>query len=195
MSKLQIKFDIQSFWHIGCAEEGGAYVDSLMLKDRNGLPYLPGRAVKGLLRSAFSLAESKGWFQAPEELSNLTDYIFGSEGEGLATQGLLTIDSASLGQNEMEFFVSNNGAAEQLFDVHFSTAINENGVAQEGSLRSMEVAVPMVLVCDIDIQENSLKPLIGVETIKSWLKSVCPLVSEFGAKRTRGYGQVVVTAE
>jgi CRISPR/Cas system CSM-associated protein Csm3 (group 7 of RAMP superfamily) len=195
MNKLRLQFDIQSFWHIGSGEEGGAYADTLMLKDRNGLPYLPGKAVKGLLRSAFSLAESNGWFQAPEGLLNLTDYVFGSEGETLSSQGLLNIDSAHLAPEEMAFFLTNSGAAEQLFNVHFSTAINENGVAQEGSLRSMEVAVPMVLVCDIDIQVTTSKPLLEAEALKEWLKAACPLISEFGAKRSRGYGDVIVTAE
>ncbi|MGR5067556.1 RAMP superfamily CRISPR-associated protein [Vibrio alfacsensis] len=195
MSKLRLQFDIQSFWHVGSGEEGGAYADSLMLKDRNGLPYLPGRAVKGLLRNAFSIAESNRWFQAPEEHISLTDYIFGSEGENLEAQGLLTINSASLAQAERDFFLTNHGAAEQLFSVHFSTAINERGVAQKGSLRSMEVAVPMTLHCEIDIQTTEFKPLLETETIKSWIKVICPLISEFGAKRSRGYGHVVVTAE
>ena len=49
-----IKYEIEFFsnWHCGSGLAAGADVDALVIKDNNGLPYVPGRTMKGLLRDA-----------------------------------------------------------------------------------------------------------------------------------------------
>jgi CRISPR/Cas system CSM-associated protein Csm3 (group 7 of RAMP superfamily) len=200
MSTLTLKFDIRSYWHVGSGEDGGAYADSLMLKNSHGLPYLPGRAVKGLLRSAFALAEENHWFEALKKNGNLTQYVFGGEGETLEHQGMLVIDSAELSWQEQEHFQNNPTHTSALFDVHYSTAIDENtGSAKKHSLRSMEVAVPMTLSASISIEAKQVRSddanEISVDQVSKWLVQVAPLITSLGAKRSRGYGEVWVTVE
>ena len=52
-----IKYEIEFFsnWHCGSGLAAGADVDALVIKDNNGLPYVPGRTLKGLLREAATI--------------------------------------------------------------------------------------------------------------------------------------------
>ena len=51
---MRIDYSIEffSYWHCGSGLAAGADVDELAIKDGDGLPYVPGRTVKGLLRDA-----------------------------------------------------------------------------------------------------------------------------------------------
>ena len=70
----QIQFQITSYWQAGTGRSGGALVDSLVNKDINGLPFLPGRTIKGLLRQAVSSVEQ--WGHIPPDS---TYHFFGSD--------------------------------------------------------------------------------------------------------------------
>lgn len=194
MDKLQLTFNITSPWHIGSGEEGGAYADALVLKNTHNLPYLPGRSVKGLLRHAFQSAQDNNWFDTPDSTLNLTALLFGTEGEHLASQGMVQISNAQLSPNEVQYFVANKAAIKSLYQVQQSTAIDANtGTAKQGSLRSLEVAVPMDLSCEITLDTahphyNELKKL----PLLQWLANAAKLITHIGHKRTRGLGSVLI---
>lgn len=189
-TQLRLKFDIQSDWHIGSGEEAGAYADALVLKNENGLPYLPGRSIKGLLREAMSLAQDNNDTQKKTWFSEVTvDSLFGSEGDGASTQGILSVNSAQLSDGEQTFLVQNPQAKSHLYRVIHSTAIDhESGVAKNMSLRSMEVSIPMTLFADITINTDNSNAVDAI-------KRILPLITHLGAKRHRGLGAVFVTAE
>jgi len=196
MSTLTLSFDIQSTWHIGSGEEGGAYADSLTLKNGNNLPFLPGRAVKGLLRDAFKQAEANAWFTKPESIENLADYIFGSEGQSIESQGILQVSSAELSAAEQAYFAATPKASHELYQVQFSTAIDhKTGSAKEQSLRSIEVVLPMVLQTQITLNNHPDKTALTPKQVLAWLAQASTLITGIGAKRKRGLGQVVVTAD
>lgn len=48
MKDLNIKIEFFSPWHCGSGLSAGADADSLVIKDTNGLPYIPGKTIKGL---------------------------------------------------------------------------------------------------------------------------------------------------
>jgi len=54
MSKVTIKYEIKfhTDWHCGSGLAAGAGVDALTVKDKNGLPFIPGKTIKGLVREA-----------------------------------------------------------------------------------------------------------------------------------------------
>lgn len=195
MTKLKLTFDIHSYWHVGSGEEGGAYADNLCLKNHLGLPYLPGRAIKGLLRSAFELAEQNNWFTSKKaDTQSLSKLVFGQEGESLSDQGCLIIDSAELSEGERAYFEQYPSHTIQLFDVHFSTAIDgETGSAKQGSLRSLEVALPMRLISEVEV--NTMCGEYSKDEIADFVRQVAPLITQLGAKRHRGYGDVLVSME
>lgn len=47
---LEIEF--RSYWHAGTGRSGGEDADAMVERDSDGLPYVPGRHLKGLLRDA-----------------------------------------------------------------------------------------------------------------------------------------------
>ena len=52
MKDLTIKIEFFSPWHCGSGLSAGADADSLVIKDINGLPFIPGKTIKGLIREA-----------------------------------------------------------------------------------------------------------------------------------------------
>ncbi|MDE6805090.1 MAG: hypothetical protein K2J29_10705, partial [Muribaculaceae bacterium] len=51
---MDIRYRIEFFsdWHCGSGLSAGADVDALVIKDDCGLPFVPGKTVKGLVREA-----------------------------------------------------------------------------------------------------------------------------------------------
>ena len=197
MHNYLLNFNIKSDWHIGSGKEGGAYADALCLKNNEGLPYLPGKSCKGLLRDAFETAQNAGWIE-----QNMVDLLFGVENrEGIQQQGMLQIFNAQLCEQESHYIVSKK-ATKHLYRVVQYTAIDElTGTAKQSSLRSLEVTVPMLLTAEIRINidhpaylENSNRVQID-EKFAQWLTSAISLISELGAKRHRGLGKVTVSAK
>ena len=50
MQTLTYQIQFHSYWHCGSGLAAGAGVDALVVKDANGLPFVPGKTIKGLLR-------------------------------------------------------------------------------------------------------------------------------------------------
>jgi CRISPR/Cas system CSM-associated protein Csm3 (group 7 of RAMP superfamily) len=196
---LKVNFELQSYWHIGSGLEGGAYADALALKNNHGLPYIPGKSIKGLLKEAFTQAHDNGWF-SENTSPGLITLLFGAEGpSGIKEQGLIQLSNATLSDDETNFFINTPQAKSNLFNVIASTAIDDaTGVAKETSLRSMEVVVPMNLSATLSINTNH--PLYRIkenqiaEQMQSWLNITLTLITKLGAKRHRGLGQVIVSA-
>lgn len=188
LTRWQLDFALLGDWHIGNGREGGAYADALVVKDHLGLPVINGKSIKGLLRQAFYEACEYGWLAGctPEILERL----FGQQGTGLAQQGLIQLCSARLSPAELHFFQQTPGAKQQLYRVHHSTAMNpETGVAAEGSLRSMEVVIPLTLQAELSLATPVDWPFA------KWLMASLPLIMAVGGKRRRGFGEVSVTAK
>lgn len=199
MKVFTLTFEFQSYWHIGEGSEAGSYADALMKKDDVGLPFVPGKSVKGVLRQAFSTASENLWFG--EYSATLVNRLFGEQGnKGIEAQGLLQISSARLLPQERAFFNNKKEDRKLLFTVLQSTAIDAHtGVAKEGSLRSIEVAVPVTLQAKLTVNPNHPDFSGLAEILESqfahWLDLSLSLISELGAKRHRGLGKVVITAE
>ena len=47
MIRYCIKF--LDYWHLGSGDSAGSMYDSIVVKDKFGLPYVPGKTVKGKL--------------------------------------------------------------------------------------------------------------------------------------------------
>lgn len=186
---FNLTFHIQSEWHLGSGREGGAYADNLVNKDNQGLPQLNGKSVKGLLRHACREALSYGWL--PDATHEDIERLFGTEGTGLDAQGAIQVGSATLSPAERAWFAQDPRSARHLFRVHHSTAIDhDTGTAKEGSLRSMEVVVPMTLTAPLKVW--SAQPEQAAD-YQRWLETALPLVCALGGKRRRGMGEVTVT--
>ncbi len=60
MACRRLRFSLSSYWHIGSGVGAEAVADAQVLRDGDGLPLVPGRTVKGLLREAMELATRSG---------------------------------------------------------------------------------------------------------------------------------------
>jgi len=182
-----ITFTFLSPWHMGSGFGEGAHLDALPVKTQTGLPYIPGRSVKGLFREAVQLAEECGQLPAVTTVK-----LFGSRDDELSrydsTPGTVQFTSATLG-DAMEVWAAdqhNSQAVGELYMPLASTAIDEEGLADDKSLRKIEVALPVSLTATVTITEDQSDVLAVLQT-------AAKLIRQAGTDRHRGLGRVQVT--
>ncbi len=141
MSNIKYTIEFYSQWHCGSGLSAGADVDALVVKGKDDMPYVPGKTIKGLVREA---VENLMQFTGADK-SGLIEQAFGKEGE---TTGCAHFDNAKLDGDEYETIVKAN-AAQFLYNKVTTTAISDEGTAQEHSLRSIETVVPCTLYGEI----------------------------------------------
>ena len=182
-----LNIEILTPWHLGSGREGGAYADSLVNKDPQGLPILNGKSIKGLLRAACEESLKYQWLEGLDETALVQ--LFGQEGTDLASQGAIEVASATLSEGEQAYFSANPEAVKFLYRVDHNTAIdNKTGTAKDTSLRSTESVVPMRLAAKVHINGASEA---DTEFFLNWIKVSLPLISAVGGKRRRGFGEAV----
>lgn len=183
----KLKIEILTPWHLGSGREGGAYADSLVVKDHLGLPVLNGKSLKGLLRAACKESLQYQWVEGINEAH--VSQLFGKEGTDLYSQGILEVSSATLSEAEQDYFAKHSDAVKYLYRIDYHTAIDhDTGTAKNASLRSTETVVPMTLTANLSLNgctaaDNTL--------FLNWLIASLPLISAVGGKRRRGYGEAV----
>lgn len=182
MSNIKYTIEFYSQWHCGSGLSAGADVDALVVKDRDGMPYVPGKTVKGLVREA---VENLMQFTKADK-SGLIKEAFGEEGgkEGGIT-GCAHFGNAELNKDEYTAIVEAN-ASQFLYNKVTTTAISEDGTAQNHSLRSIETVVPCTLHGEITGVPNELADDIA----RSF-----GLIKRLGHKRTRGLGRCDIKEE
>ncbi len=171
MSTIKYEIEFFSNWHCGSGLAAGADVDALVKKDKNGLPYVPGRTLKGLLREAAS------------NLSYDTDTIcniFGVSGdEDGHKSGSAFFGNATLPSAEYRYIVE-QGLTPHLYQTFASTSIDENGIAKDNTLRKIETVVPCKLEGEI---------LNVPDDFEEVLEAAMCFIKRMGTGRNRGYGR------
>jgi CRISPR/Cas system CSM-associated protein Csm3 (group 7 of RAMP superfamily) len=168
---MKINYEVKflDYWHISSGLSGGSLYDILVLKDKNNLPYIPGKTIKGLVReNLFNLiGESK------------TKELLGDEGEKLSK---LYFSNALIHKEEYNEIVSNN-LQEYLYDTLSFTKIDEKGIAVDDTLRDIEVVVPISLYGKIELIEE-----ISPDDKKNLIKAL-KMIKRMGLNRNRGLGR------
>ncbi len=163
--KYQLKF--YDYWHISSGLSAGARLDSTVIKDDDGLPYVAGKIIKGLSRE---MAELLG-----DNLFIAT--CFGTEGSymGKCYFANAIVPSHSARQ------IKEHHLQDNLYDIIASTAVDEKtSMAQDNSLREIEVVVPLVLDGEIrDIPEQ----------YKEEMSTTLKMIKRMGLNRNRGLGR------
>lgn len=196
MNSRTLLVEFHDLWHVGSGRGRGAHLDAVVDRDESGLPYVPGRMLKGVLRDAAE--RLAGWHPGAAGDPGLLGKLFGSPDHGkFGTQheedhaGALRVSDARLPNEVTDWLASDDGERyrERLYREHFSTAIEHaSGTAVEKSLRGIEVVVPMTLAAEIHIIGDR-----DADTGFALLKHAFPLVRSLGAHRTRGFGRVSLT--
>ncbi len=198
MREATLTVAIQSYWHPGTGRGSGFYLDAVTHTGADGLPRLPGRTLKGLIRDALWRAESWGWEQVPKGSARTLFGAFSKKDQFAdenhrSTPGQLRFSDALLDENVADY-LANSAAGRALvpglFREHFSTAIeHRTGVARNRSLRGMQVVVPLTLTATIGVVPGQTPEANWYERIDA----VLPLVTAVGAYRSRGFGRAQLT--
>lgn len=185
-----------SEWHCGSGLAAGADLDALVIKDKNKLPYVPGKTIKGLVREAVEniLSFKSGINEENKELfirtfGNADDEDWNmlkddsekdkEKKEDRMRKGETFFTNAEL-DDALKKTIIREKLEPYLYRAVSSTAINENGVAKEYSLRRMETVVPCELTGKIvDVPDEF------AEFVKGGLK----YIKRLGQNRNRGLGR------
>lgn len=151
------KVEMYSDWHCGSGLASGADADAVVVKDKDGLPYVPGRTLKGLVSEAM-------------------DVICGKENS--LPSGMFFSDAVL--QDDLRERIVSESLAPFLYRNVSATKMTKEGVNEEGSLRTVEVAVPCIMYARIlDVPEGNLDRL----------KNALKFVKRLGYNRHRGLGR------
>ncbi len=180
--KLDYRIEILSDWHCGTGLDSGSDADALVIKDEYDLPFIPGKTIKGLLRDAL-----REIAQVDEKMKDCIPKIFGKEAkEGLSgmaqpsVPGSAFFSNAGLSDEEREDIARNKLQA-YLYRRIASTQIDKYGIAQDKSLRTIEVCRPLTLYGCIE-GINNVEDRNALKMAMQWCRYM-------GAHRNRGLGR------
>lgn len=186
---VDIRYNIEFFsnWHCGSGLAAGADVDSLVVKTPDGLPYVPGRTLKGLLRDAACELNGCGTDEASVSAgADKIAEVFGCGDEkavasGQERTGCAFFGNATLPEGKT---ITANKLTPYLFQTFSSTAIDEDGIARDNTLRKIETVVPCTL-------EGTIRNV--PEECVDLLEMAARMVKRMGTGRNRGYGRCCIT--
>jgi CRISPR/Cas system CSM-associated protein Csm3 (group 7 of RAMP superfamily) len=193
MSKIiNYKITFLSYWHCGSGLSSGADLSSLVIKDKDKLPFVPGKTIKGLLREAVEK------IQFYEKLNfNLVE-IFGIEADekrGIdAKQGCCFFTNAALRKDLREVIVIDK-LQDFMYHSIAQTAIDDSGVTKKNSLREMQVTIPCELegkILDVPDEDSDGNPDGSYSKI---LEKGLKLIKRLGQNRNRGLGRCIIQIE
>jgi CRISPR-associated protein Csx10 len=187
MVKYQIKITLKSDTLVGLGEGYGTIIDTDIVIDDVGLPYIPAKRIKGImLESAEELNEMLKVFDKRININEL----FGISGE---KEGVLHLSNFFIEEYEnvktwlryyieKSILVNKQNITDQMTSLKYSTAINsKKGLADEHSLRTERVINKgNIFLADVDLPieyENSMS-------------LICQNIRRIGTKRTRGLGEI-----
>ena len=199
-AKLTIEFT--SYWRSGSGASGGGDVDTPALRDPLGLPYVPARQFKGLLREAAMRLEQAAASDWP---SGTTDLLFGrrsTHADG-SLPAVLDFRDAKLDHDIEAAVRTEKKLAATLFVRLASTKIDAaTGAAASKTLRSFEAVVPVTLHAMMTFapasrrqrDPNSKKAIEQLNVC--WtdrIDEAAALVLALGGQRSDGLGRAILS--
>ena len=185
-----LNLHFMSPWHIGAAKTRGEWLDAVVMRDTDGLPYVPGRSLRGVLRDAAECLVA--WGHWPEEALRR---LFGESptaagGPGRVEQGALRVTDAVIPAEQRAALITQVDPQSRdslLLITRTRTAMDPiRGVVKDQSLRTVEEVIPMTLCAEIGLEA----PFDVLALHQERLASLMPLVLALGAGKTRGLGRV-----
>jgi len=164
---MKIAIEFFTYWHCGSGASGGSRVDALVARDNNGLPYIPGKTIKGHIKEMAEYLED----------NDFINICFGSSEK---REGECYFSNATIEEK------IDKNLSSYLFSTISSTQIDDKGLAVTGSLREIEVVVPLKLFATIDFSDKAQK-------YKEHMKKALYQVKRMGLNRTRGLGRCEIS--
>jgi len=178
---MKIVMELKSDAIPGSGNSLAGIIDRDISYDKYGLPYVPAKRIKGILR------------ESAEELDLNENALFGIEGDSKGcdfriSNGYLTeykqykklLSSAYSKDKKISNFLPPQTVTEYFTYTRFQTTI-ENGIAKENSLRVSRV-LKKGLIFEFEVEYN--------KNDKKNLEDICKVTRAFGGSRTRGFGEI-----
>lgn len=168
----------------------GAYIDTDSVFDRYGFPEIPGRRLKGCLRETAQRLLAMGCsYYSQEDVRAL----FGDEGcegsflignaqvKGVHQLRLAVEHYRSVCRKDQIFLLQPEAIADSYTNIHTRTAIDENGIVREHSLRTVRaLRKGTVFTCSVSFPKEA----------KSFVVCCAKGLRHIGTNRNRGFGCV-----
>lgn len=187
---MQIRMELKSDALPGSGEGLAGIIDADINYDDFGIPYIPAKRLKGILR------------ESAQELVNCNilhlekfNTIFGGQGTQWGTELKISdgrLENYSHYQRLFDFIsyeenpttVFNKETALEQFTYFRSQTAIENGIADKNSLRTSRVLKKgLIFYFDIELPNNT-------SGCKDDFEKICKVTRRFGLKRTRGLGEI-----
>lgn len=178
ISHITYTIEFFSYWQIGSGKGKGNQSDTSVLKDKNGLPFIPGKTLKGLILDAIQFkpisTNLDNDIPKPISFHNLEEYIqtgyFGN---------------ACLEEEEVQALTGNRELINELYEVKAFIQLNDEKQTVKGALRTEEVTIPVKMQGKIECAREDLE----------LITSALPMIKHIGLKRNRGFGRCKITLQ
>lgn len=187
MNNLVIEIELESETIFGNGESSTSFIDVEVLKDEYGIPYFKGKTFKGKLRSEVNEVAEILYGKDNEITSKLfgTGYAFNKAAIRFSNCEISESVKNNLIYGLKEGYFSKEELTNSFTDVRSFTKINENGVAEDGSLRQARVVKKgLKFYCDLDLSNEVTNKDIGI------LACGIKALRNLGTMESRGKGKV-----
>lgn len=197
MINIGVQLEFLSDWAIGSGHARHDSLDLLIRRDADGLPYVPGKTLRGIWRdSAEQVAIGLDNGSSKGVWSRWCRYVWGDQPD--AARGVLMVPSARIPEPWRVVVLSDSALARSVVVTRAATAIEpSNGIAKHNSLRIEERArAGMILSTDATLD----LPKIGGDVMTSgWpalflVLAAARSIDRLGGRRRRGAGRCTLNA-
>ena len=180
MKNISYTIKFYSYWHPGGKDGANPQIDNAVLKDKNNMPYIGGKTIKGLIKDGARFVN---------ELNSSTisgDFIKNIFGE---VDTDYKADKAANPQNKFTSAVLKEKVKKEfaplLYHTKERTALEADKQSKKHSLRTSEVVIPLEL-------QGKIENFTGD---KIMLELAMKAVKKLGEKRFRGLGRCEITID
>lgn len=145
MKIIYYKVTFLTWWHCGSGQAAGPDVDELAIKDSEGLPYIPGRTMKGLLKDACRQMAGYGLEGMDSKRINSVFGYHDDNAGSYSEKGSAFFSDVVLPASDRRAIAADKGLRKALFSSVAATAIGKDGIAKDHTLRKIQVTVPCAL--------------------------------------------------
>lgn len=198
---MELTLEIKLLSHTlpGSGNGIGTEINSDVVFDEFGIPYIPGKRIKGCLRdSACEIVEI-----APQNLeleTSLVEKIFGKTG-GLESPGIIVknfyLEDYEDNKNWLNYLISKEDSSitvervKEFFTIkRTATSINKDGVAEEKSLRRFRYLKKGLKFSGEKGLKFSGEIILEDLECLNLLSFACANFRRMGSQRTRGAGEI-----
>jgi hypothetical protein len=182
---LEISLESDTAFSMGAGISG--MVDSEIQHDDNGLPFISGRTLKGLLVNEcseilYALNDAQNWKDAAQSL-------FGSRGDMDVLSGL-SIGDATLAPDLVNQILCDELTRQEVLDaltsIRYQTAMSEQGAPKDESLRATRTLISgLIFYAPFSLPDDNLQA-------RSLLAACVLSLRHAGLGRRRGKGKIKV---